>query len=60
MVQGRQELGLAKENNAKNCIKYGKYERTCPQNLSMRQYLERVYADLDRKEFFFNEIRRAY
>lgn len=43
------ELGDAKQ--AKNCVKCGKCEQACPQKLSIRADLEKVQADLDRKEF---------
>ncbi len=49
MVQEKWECGLAEENKAKNCIKCGKCEQACPQKLSIRENLERVQADLDRK-----------
>lgn len=42
------ELGDAKQ--AKNCVKCGKCEQACPQKLSIRRDLERVQADLDKKE----------
>lgn len=51
MVKDRWENGLAEENKAKNCIKCGKCEKVCPQKLSIREDLERVQADLDKKEF---------
>ena len=43
-----QELGVGKQ--AKNCVKCGKCEQACPQKLSIRQDLEKVQADLDKKE----------
>ena len=33
------------------CIKCGKCEAACPQRLNIRQDLEKVQADLDKKEF---------
>ncbi len=51
MVKDRWEGGLPEENKAKNCIKCGKCEKACPQKLSIRQDLERVQADLDKKEY---------
>lgn len=51
MVKDRWENGLAEENKAKNCIKCGKCEKVCPQKLSIRADLERVQADLDKKEY---------
>ena len=45
------EEGLGEEHKAKNCIKCGKCEKACPQKLSIRADLERVQADLDKKEF---------
>lgn len=45
------EDGLGEEHKAKNCIKCGKCEKACPQKLSIRADLERVQADLDKKEF---------
>lgn len=44
-----QEIGESKQ--AKNCIKCGKCEQACPQKLSIRKDLEKVQADLDKKEF---------
>ena len=43
------ELGDGKQ--AKNCVKCGKCEQACPQKLSIRADLEKVQADLDKKEF---------
>ena len=51
MVKGRWEREMGEEKQAKNCIKCGKCEKACPQKLSIRADLERVQADLDRKEF---------
>ena len=43
------ELGESKQ--ARCCVKCGKCEAACPQKLSIRQDLERVQADLDKREF---------
>ncbi len=51
MVKGRWEQELGEGKQAKNCIKCGKCEKACPQKLSIRADLERVQADMDRKEF---------
>ena len=51
MVKGQWERGLGEEKQAKNCIKCGKCEAACPQKLKIREDLERVQADLDKKEF---------
>ena len=42
------EMGDAQQ--PKNCIKCGKCEQACPQKLSIREDLEKVQADLDKKE----------
>ena len=47
--QWEREIGESKQ--AKNCIKCGKCEQLCPQKLSIRADLEKVQADLDKKEF---------
>lgn len=47
--QWEKEIGESKQ--AKNCIKCGKCEKACPQKLSIRKDLEKVQADLDKKEF---------
>lgn len=44
------EQGLGEEKQAKNCIKCGKCEKACPQKLQIRGDLEKVQADLDKKE----------
>ena len=49
MVKGRWENELGDAKQAKNCVKCGKCEQACPQKLSIRQDLERVQADLDKK-----------
>ena len=53
MVKRRWEVDLADGKQAKNCAKCGKCEAACPQKLSIRQNLERVQADLDKKEYIF-------
>ena len=51
MVKWSWEKELGEEKQAKNCVKCGKCEAACPQKLSIRQDLERVQADLDKREF---------
>lgn len=51
MVKRNWENGLGDEKQAKNCIKCGKCEQACPQKLHIREDLEKVQADLDRKEY---------
>lgn len=51
MVKRRWEVELADGKQAKCCVKCGKCEAACPQKLSIRKDLERVQADLDKKEF---------
>lgn len=53
VVKNNWERDFPEENKAKNCIKCGKCEKVCPQKLSIREDLERVQADLDKKEFMF-------
>lgn len=55
MVRDRWEKGVGEEQKAKNCIKCGKCEKACPQKLSIRADLERVQADLDKKEYIIAE-----
>lgn len=50
IVKGRWEREIGESAQAKNCIKCGKCEQACPQKLSIRADLERVQADLDKKE----------
>jgi len=50
MVKGTWENELGDAKQAKNCVKCGKCEQACPQKLSIRRDLERVQADLDKKE----------
>ena len=42
--------GMGEEHQAKNCIKCGKCETMCPQKLHIRDDLEKVQADMDKKE----------
>ena len=51
MVKGQWENRLGEEKQAKNCIKCGKCEKACPQKINIREDLEKVQADLDKKEF---------
>ncbi len=51
MVKGNWERGLGSEKQAKNCVKCGKCEQVCPQKLHIREDLEKVQADLEKKEF---------
>lgn len=51
MVKNNWEKNLGEEKQAKNCVKCGKCEKTCPQKLHIRDDLEKVQADMDRKEF---------
>jgi predicted aldo/keto reductase-like oxidoreductase len=53
MVKGSWERGLGDEKQAKNCIKCGKCEKVCPQKIQIRADLEKVQADLDKKEMMF-------
>lgn len=53
MVKGRWENGLGEDKQAKNCVKCGKCEKACPQKLHIREDLEKVQTDMDRKEFVF-------
>ncbi len=53
MVKNSWERGLGDEKQAKNCVKCGKCEKACPQKLQIRQDLEKVQADLEKKEFVF-------
>lgn len=55
MVKGEWENQIGEEHKAKNCIKCGKCEKVCPQKLSIRADLERVQADLDKKEYIIAE-----
>ena len=51
IVKRRWEVELGGGKQAKCCVKCGKCEAACPQKLSIRSDLERVQADLDKKEF---------
>lgn len=53
MVKNSWENGLGDEKQAKNCVKCGKCEKACPQKLHIREDLERVQKDLDKKEYVF-------
>ena len=53
MVKRGWEVDLADGKQAKCCVKCGKCEAACPQKLSIRKDLERVQADLDKKEYIF-------
>ena len=53
MVKGSWERGLGDEKQAKNCIKCGKCEKVCPQKIQIRADLEKVQADIDKKEMMF-------
>lgn len=53
MVKNSWEKNLGDEKQAKNCIKCGKCEKACPQKLHIREDLEKVQADMERKEFVF-------
>lgn len=50
MVKGAWERDIGEAHQAKNCIKCGKCEQQCPQKISIREDLEKVQADLDKKE----------
>lgn len=50
VVKGKWEREIGEKAQAKNCVKCGKCEQACPQKLSIRQDLEKVQADLEKKE----------
>lgn len=50
MVKDRWEKEIGEQAQPKNCVKCGKCEQACPQKLHIREDLERVQADLDKKE----------
>ena len=50
MVKNSWENGLGDEKQPKNCIKCGMCEAQCPQKISIREDLEKVQEDLDKKE----------
>lgn len=49
-VKWHWETDIGEAEQPKNCIKCGKCEKVCPQKISIREDLERVQADLDKKE----------
>ena len=51
VVKWNWEKEMGESKQAKCCVKCGKCEAACPQKLSIRQDLERVQADLDKREF---------
>ena len=51
VVKRNWEMDMGESRQAKCCIKCGKCEAACPQKLSIREDLERVQADLDKREF---------
>ena len=53
VVKNSWEKNLGDEKQAKNCIKCGKCEKACPQKLHIREDLEKVQADMEKKEFVF-------
>lgn len=53
MVRNSWEKELGNAKQAGNCKKCGKCEKACPQKLHIRENLERVQADLKKKEFVF-------
>ncbi len=53
MVKGGWENRLGDGKQAKNCVKCGKCEKACPQKLHIREDLERVQEDLEKREFAF-------
>lgn len=50
VVKGKWEREIGEKAQAKNCVKCGKCEQACPQKLHIREDLEKVQADLDKKE----------
>lgn len=53
MVRSGWENRLGDGKQAKNCVKCGKCEKACPQKLHIREDLERVQEDLEKREFAF-------
>ena len=51
MVENRWEKELGSAAQAKNCVKCGKCEQSCPQKLTIREDLVKVQTDLDKREF---------
>lgn len=47
VVKWSWEEGIGEEHQAKNCIKCGMCEAACPQQISIREDLERVQEDLE-------------
>ena len=50
VVRWSWEEGIGEAHQAKNCIKCGKCEGACPQQISIREDLEKAQADLDNKQ----------
>lgn len=50
VVKGKWEREIGDKAQAKNCVKCGKCEQVCPQKLHIREDLEKVQEDLDKKE----------
>lgn len=50
VVKWNWEEGIGEEHQAKNCIKCGKCEASCPQKISIREDLVKVQEDLDKRE----------
>lgn len=56
VVKWKWEQELGEEKQAKNCMKCGKCEKACPQKLSIRQDLQRVQEDLDKREMVLQDV----
>ncbi|MGN1180010.1 MAG: aldo/keto reductase [Suilimivivens sp.] len=50
IVKWKWEEDIGEQHQAKNCVKCGKCEKACPQKLQIREDLEKVQDDLDKKE----------
>lgn len=50
MVSWEWEKEIGDKGQAKNCVKCGKCEKSCPQHIRIREDLARVQAELDAKE----------
>jgi len=50
MVKHPWENEMGDAQQPKNCIKCGKCEQACPQKIAIREDLEKVQADLDKRE----------
>lgn len=50
VVSWRWEKELGEAKQPKNCVKCGKCEKSCPQKLHIREDLEKVQEDLDKRE----------